>query len=76
MSTADIVKLSPYWTEIQAAAYLGLSKLTLHRARIAGTGPSFYKIGRKIVYTQATLDAWVTRDSFASTAEAKAKRAA
>lgn len=45
-------------TEI-AAAYLGLSVPTLHTYRWGGTGPASYKIGRRVVYAQPDLDAWM-----------------
>jgi integrase/predicted DNA-binding transcriptional regulator AlpA len=48
------------WLDTQAAAnYVGLSIPTLHTYRWAGTGPASRKIGRRIVYAQPDLDAWV-----------------
>jgi predicted DNA-binding transcriptional regulator AlpA len=41
-----------------AALYLSLSASTLERHRCYGTGPRFHRIGRRIVYTFADLDAW------------------
>ena len=48
------------WLDTQAAAvYVGLSVPTLHTYRWMGTGPVSRKIGRRVVYSQADLDAWV-----------------
>ena len=47
-----------------AAAYLGHTVGTLQTYRWMGTGPSFRKIGRRVVYAQGDLDAW--RASLAS----------
>ncbi|WP_312165774.1 tyrosine-type recombinase/integrase [Phenylobacterium sp.] len=41
-----------------AAAYLGHTVGTLQTYRWMGTGPSFRKIGRRIVYAQGDLDSW------------------
>lgn len=42
----------------QAAEYLGLGKSTLDKLRVAGGGPAFIKIGKRVVYDPADLDAW------------------
>ncbi len=42
-----------------AAAYVGLSVPTLHTYRWSGTGPVSRKIGKRVVYAQADLDAWM-----------------
>jgi predicted DNA-binding transcriptional regulator AlpA len=48
------------WLPTEAAAvYLGLSVPTLHTYRWGGVGPVSRKIGRRVVYAQADLDAWV-----------------
>ena len=43
----------------QAAARLGVSKSWLDKSRLLGTGPKFVKIGRRVAYDEADLDAWV-----------------
>jgi predicted DNA-binding transcriptional regulator AlpA len=43
---------------IQAADYLGLSKSTLDKARVYGGGPIYMKLGKRVVYSTADLDAW------------------
>lgn len=42
-----------------AAEYLGLSPATLETMRSRGGGPPFVKLGRRVVYRQQDLDAWV-----------------
>lgn len=42
----------------QAAARLGLTVGTLQTYRWMGTGPSFRKIGRRVVYAADALDVW------------------
>lgn len=43
----------------QAGAYLGLASQTLARWRIEGGGPQFLKLGSRIRYDVADLDAWL-----------------
>lgn len=52
-----------------AAKRLGLSKSTLAKMRVYGTGPAYSKLGRRVVYTVADLDAWVASKRFTSTSE-------
>lgn len=47
-------------TPAEAASYLRANARTLERWRSAGGGPAFVKIGRKVAYSLADLDAWVT----------------
>lgn len=48
---------APY-TRTEAAAYLGLAVNTLKFQAYKGTGPAYHKLGRKVVYTRADLDAY------------------
>lgn len=41
-----------------AALHLGLSGRTLEKHRCFGTGPEYRKLGGRIVYAIADLDAW------------------
>lgn len=41
-----------------AAVHLGLSARTLEKHRCYGTGPEYRKLGGRIVYSIADLDAW------------------
>ena len=51
----------------RAADHLGLSPRTLEKWRTAGGGPPFVKLGRRVAYRQADLDAWVASQLRTST---------
>jgi predicted DNA-binding transcriptional regulator AlpA len=57
-------------TQREAALALRLSERTLERLRLTGTGPAFAKVGRRVFYPQAQLDAWVAARIVNSTSEA------
>jgi hypothetical protein len=42
-----------------AATYVGLSTSSLNKLRMGGDGPSFLKLGRRVVYDMRDLDAWL-----------------
>ncbi len=65
-----------FLTQNEAAELLRLSPRTLERHRVAGTGPKFTKLGRRVVYRVSELETWATERTFASTAEAEQARAA
>ena len=52
-----------------AAAYTGLSRTTLATLRTRGGGPPFVKLGRRVVYRQDDLDAWLAARVRKSTSE-------
>ena len=39
-----------------ASTYLCLARQTLAKMRVLGTGPVYYKLGRRILYARAELD--------------------
>jgi predicted DNA-binding transcriptional regulator AlpA len=43
----------------QAATYCGVSKSFLDKARCAGDGPDFHKLGHRVTYHVDDLDAWL-----------------
>ena len=53
----------------EAARFLGLSGRTLEKHRTYGTGPKYSKLGGRVVYAVADLQAWVDRGSKASTSD-------
>lgn len=56
---ASFVPLVPrYLRTPDAAVHLGLSARTLEKHRCYGTGPQYLKLGGRIVYAIADLDAW------------------
>jgi len=50
-----------YLRTAEAARFLGLSPRTLEKHRIYGTGPAYRKIGARVVYSVADLNAWADR---------------
>ncbi|ACO74719.1 helix-turn-helix domain-containing protein [Laribacter hongkongensis] len=43
----------------QAAEYLGLSENTLAQFASQGGGPVYFRVGRRVMYRQQDLDAWL-----------------
>lgn len=53
----------------EVARRTGQSARTWERRRIAGTGPEFIKIGRRVMYSESALCAWLAANTFRSTSE-------
>lgn len=53
----------------EAARLLDLSPRTLEAHRCAGTGPIYHKLGGRVVYTVADLQAWIEASARQSTSE-------
>lgn len=54
----------------EAGDFLGLSGRTLEKHRTYGTGPTYRKIGGRVVYALRDLEAWADLGVQTSTAEA------
>lgn len=54
----------------EAAEYVGVSVPTLNRWRVQGDGPPYVKIGSRVRYRRADLDAWLSQRIVSSTSEA------
>jgi Helix-turn-helix domain len=54
----------------EASDYLRMARQTLARWRCYGLGPRFVRIGGRIFYDPADLDAFIAANKFQSTAEA------
>ncbi len=54
---------------IAAAEYVGCSPRTLEKNRCYGGGPKYAKLGRRVVYRVADLDAWIEEHLVGSTSE-------
>lgn len=65
--------MSKLLTETEAADFLAMSPATLRRWRVEGTGPVFTKIGRAVRYPEASLVAYVERNTRSSTTEQGAR---
>ena len=59
-----------------AAAYVGVSTKSLAIMRSLGSGPAFFKLGKKCFYQRDDLDAWIQTRRATSTADYRAKRRA
>ena len=59
------------WNTTRAAQYLDMPTATLTYWRAQGTGPTWYKLGRRVMYDRADLDRFVEESKRASTAVAK-----
>lgn len=46
-------------TPTEAAVYLDITPETLANWRYLSRSPVYYKIGGRIIYTKADLDAWI-----------------
>ena len=60
--TADISTSAPAerrMTTGEAARYTGVAESTLRYYRHADAGPASYKVGTRVVYDVADLDAWL-----------------
>jgi predicted DNA-binding transcriptional regulator AlpA len=55
--------------QTEAAEFLRLSPRTLERYRVSGTGPRYCKLGRRIAYREADLEAWIAARVVGSTSE-------
>ena len=58
-------------TQAEAAEVFRFSERTLERMRLTGLGPAYVKAGRRVLYRQADLEAWVASQVRASTSEAR-----
>jgi predicted DNA-binding transcriptional regulator AlpA len=58
-----------YLRTSEAGQFLGLSGRTLEKHRTYGTGPSYRKIGGRVVYAVADLQTWADRGAKSSTSD-------
>jgi hypothetical protein len=58
-----------YLNTQEAAAHLNLSQSWLQALRVKGGGPQFIKIGRRVLYEIALLDAFARERSHSSTSQ-------
>jgi predicted DNA-binding transcriptional regulator AlpA len=56
-----------------AARYVGLSASTLAKLRLNGNGPTYCKLGRRVVYRPADLDQWLQSRTARDTSDADAR---
>ena len=70
MSDLNLVTSPRYLRTAEAARYLSLSPRTLEKHRTYGTGPAYRKIGGRVVYAIADLNAWADVGTRTSTSDA------
>lgn len=59
----------PVLDATNAAEQVGLSVSTLAKLRLSGDGPVYCKLGRRIVYRQQDLAAWLEKNRRLSTSD-------
>lgn len=64
-----VVLVPRYLRTRDAAQYLALSRRTLEKHRTFGTGPTYRKIGGRVVYALDDLKAWADLGSRTSTSD-------
>ena len=69
MSDANLVTSPRFLRTAEAARYLSLSPRTLEKHRTYGTGPAYRKIGARVVYAVADLNAWANLGTKTSTSD-------
>ncbi|RWL15128.1 MAG: DNA-binding protein [Mesorhizobium sp.] len=68
--SANLTGLPPRFLRTpEAARFLGLSGRTLEKHRTYGTGPSYRKLGGRVVYAIDDLQAWADRGAVTSTSD-------
>ena len=60
-----------YFSNSEAAQVLCLSPRTLEKMRVVGGGPTFYKLGRRVVYALPDLQEWAARRRRSSTSDSR-----
>ncbi len=62
-----------FLTTIEVAGILRISRRTLERMRVEGTGPRYLKVGpgkrSRVLYRQQDVEDWLARFNFGSTSE-------
>ena len=62
-----------FLTTIEVAGMLRISRRTLERMRVQGTGPRFLKVGpgkrSRVLYRLGEINAWLEKQSYGSTSE-------
>jgi len=69
MSLEPVIFPPRYLRTKEAAEFLSLSARTLEKHRTYGTGPSYHKLGGRVVYAIGDLEAWADRGAVTSTSD-------
>lgn len=60
---------SDYIDTRSAAAFVSMGESTLEKLRLTGGGPSYCKVGRRVLYEVADLRAWLAASKRRSTSD-------
>jgi len=60
-------------TAHEAAKMVGLAPSTLAKLRLNGNGPTYCKLGRRVVYRRADLEQWLQSRTARDTSDADAR---
>lgn len=74
MKTATAEPQAAYLPQDRAAEFLHHSPRTLEQWRLTGYGPAFHKVGRRVLYARADLEAFVSSGRRTSTSDTGAVR--
>jgi predicted DNA-binding transcriptional regulator AlpA len=66
-------EISKVITAAAAAKFVGLSESTLAKLRLNGNGPTYCKLGRRVVYRPADLESWLQSRTTRDTTDADAR---
>jgi len=61
------------FTACEAAKMLGLAASTLAKLRLNGNGPTYCKLGRRVVYRRIDLEQWLQTRTTRDTSDANAR---
>jgi len=61
--------MDPLYDEDEAAEYLNFSARTLQRWRMEGQGPTYRKLGKRVLYAQRDLEEFVEKGRRTSTSQ-------
>ena len=59
----------PLCNQKTVAERLDISERTLERWRVEGTGPTYLKAGRRVLYRQSDVDTWLNASKRVSTSQ-------
>jgi len=60
IDSPELIERREWFTPAEAGEYLSLSTKTLENLRLQGNGPTFSRLGHRIVrYRRADLDSWL-----------------
>jgi predicted DNA-binding transcriptional regulator AlpA len=68
-----MAELSKVMVARDAARLVGLSESTMAKLRLNGNGPTYCKLGRRVVYRAADLELWLQSRTTRDTSDADAR---